>query len=236
MTATPPASPADDRGCRAAGRSPVSQRGRDLDRRPGRSRRPRRRAGGPTARRCRLATPITAPRNHGDAGDGAEPDQGTDGRALVGQRSDDGQPLGGVVQGEPDDQRGAQGQFADRVGRSDRQTLAEVVQADPDGDHDGEPAARRRSPPIARPPPVQHAVDRGERRGTPGPHRAAPAPGRRTPRRQRRRGRTPRARRRRRGTPSSPTVSASSTRTTPRPTRRSTGRTSMPSSTGITPT
>ena len=93
--------------------------------------------------------PSSAPRIAGAPAIRPSPTREPRRRALVGQRRDDRQPLGRVVQREPDDQRRAEGELADRVGRADRQPLAEVVQPDPDGDHAppaaARPAARRRS-------------------------------------------------------------------------------------------
>ncbi len=74
---------------------------------------------------------MKAPRIAGGAGDQAEDGQADDGGArLAGERRDDGQAFGGVVECEAKDEEGAEGELADRVGRADRQALAEVVQAD----------------------------------------------------------------------------------------------------------
>ena len=53
----------------------------------------------------------------------------------AGQRSDDPEAFGGVVQPEPDDQQQRQADLAAGGGLPDGQTFGEVVQADSDRDH-----------------------------------------------------------------------------------------------------
>ena len=59
------------------------------------------------------------------------------------ERCDHSHALGRVVQGEADDERGAEGELAHRQGRPDREPLAEVVHADPDGDEERDPSRAR---------------------------------------------------------------------------------------------
>ena len=66
-----------------------------------------------------------------------------DGRGL-GNGRDNRKALGGVVQREAENQQGAQRRFAKREGCANRQTLAEVVQADAHGYEKREHAARCR--------------------------------------------------------------------------------------------
>jgi hypothetical protein len=77
------------------------------------------------------------------AGDQAESQQPPQRRPLVRERRHDGQPFGRVVNREPDDEEGAQGQGTGAVGGPDREALAEVVQADADRDHQREIAGGR---------------------------------------------------------------------------------------------
>src|SRR5207244_3337475 len=62
---------------------------------------------------------------------------------LAGERGDDPEALGRVVQTEADDQRDRERELVRRGGLADREPLGEVVQADPYGDEDREPARRR---------------------------------------------------------------------------------------------
>ncbi len=64
---------------------------------------------------------------------------------------------------EADDEEGAEGQRAHGIGGADRQALAEVVQPDPDRDHQGEPEGARPggAPPLD--PRLEQAVDRRQR-------------------------------------------------------------------------
>jgi membrane protein DedA with SNARE-associated domain len=57
--------------------------------------------------------------------------------AVGGQRGDDTESLGGVVQGKADDQDGREPDGAGRGASSDREALAEVVQPDSDRDEQG---------------------------------------------------------------------------------------------------
>ena len=57
---------------------------------------------------------------------------------FFGDRGDDGEPLGRVVDRESDHEQGAERERAGGVGGADREALAEVVEADPDGDEQGE--------------------------------------------------------------------------------------------------
>ena len=88
------------------------------------------------------AAPMHSAESSWPAADRAEADQGSYWRALIGERGEDGQPPGRVVQGEPDDERRTDSQRAHGVGRPDGQSFTEVVQADTDGDHQGQ------SPPV----------------------------------------------------------------------------------------
>ena len=112
----------------------------------------------------------------------------------VGERRDDGQALGRVVDGEADDEERAERERADRVGRADRDALAEVVQADADGDEQRE--ALTAAPACAARSARRHAGSAGTRRR----RRATPAPRRRTPASPPPPARSPRASRRWPGT------------------------------------
>ena len=61
---------------------------------------------------------------------------------VAGQRRDDAEALGGVVQREADDQHGGQGDLVAGRGLADGQALGEVVQADADRDEQRQPARR----------------------------------------------------------------------------------------------
>jgi hypothetical protein len=50
--------------------------------------------------------------------------------------------FGGVVQGEADDEQGAECPFTKRECRADRQPLAEIVKADPDRNEERDDASR----------------------------------------------------------------------------------------------
>ena len=149
---------------------------------------------------------------------------------------DDRQPLGGVVQGEAHDQRGAERQRADGVGGPDGQALAEVVQPDAQRHEEGQPPRAGPvgllallAPPQAarRPPPAPDR--RPARPGTPAPRLrrpASPEPANSVPSS---RASMPRK-------PSSPSVSAIRNCTKRGSIERIQGSQSMPMATGITPT
>ena len=137
--------------------------------------------------------PIQAPRIAGAPAIRPRPSRRTSpGRAAPSraQRRDDRQALGGVVDREADDEEGAERERAGRVGGTDRQALAEVVEADPDRDQERQVGPRRR--PCRRRPRAWARCAWSQRRSRPGPGRRSSAPtktrlGRRTPRAPRRR-------------------------------------------------
>ena len=63
---------------------------------------------------------------------------------LAGERRDDPEALGRVVQAEADDQDEREADLAGRAGLADRQALGEVVQADPGRDQQRQPRATPR--------------------------------------------------------------------------------------------
>ena len=87
---------------------------------------------------------------------------------IAGQRGDDPEALGGVVQCEADDQHGGERDLAAGRRLPDRQSFGEVVQSDADRDQQRQPAGRR--PAARRRGPAGSLGDRhGARAAPPGP-------------------------------------------------------------------
>ena len=108
--------------------------------------------------------PIQAPTMAGPPASSPRPASVQQRGAVLRDRGDDGEPLGRVVDREPDHEQGAERECARRVGGADREALAEVVEADPDGDEQREmEAARRLAPDAACPRERMVDVDRGQR-------------------------------------------------------------------------
>jgi WD40 repeat protein len=72
----------------------------------------------------------------------AWPGRGAGAIPAAGQRRDDAEAFGGVMQAEPDDQQRGQRQLAGGRRLADREALGEVMQADPGGDHQRQPPRR----------------------------------------------------------------------------------------------
>ena len=85
------------------------------------------------------------------------------------ERRDDRQPLGRVVDREPDHEERAERERAGGVGGADRHALAEVVQPDPGGDE-------RRRRPARRAPPATTRRRSANRYATPAPMKTSAAP------------------------------------------------------------
>ena len=83
------------------------------------------------------------------AGQRREADEGRQPVPRLDQRCDDADAFGDVVQGEAEDQEGAERRRTGRERRADRQPLAEIVQADAERDGGGEaqPAELAPAPP-----------------------------------------------------------------------------------------
>ena len=96
------------------------------------------------------AAPIQAPSTAGAPAISPSATSRPQRRLRLGERRDDGQALGRVVQREADDEEGAERQRADGVRRADGDALAEVVQPDADGDEQREVARPRRPAPRPR--------------------------------------------------------------------------------------
>ena len=71
--------------------------------------------------------PTRAPRIAGPPAIAPRPSSALHPRFLRSERRDDREALGRVVDREADDQRAAEGEFADRIGGADREAFAEVV-------------------------------------------------------------------------------------------------------------
>ena len=107
-----------------------------------------------------------------EAGERGEADEGGKRRALLRrhQRGGDADALGDVVDDEADDQEGRQRRGAGGERRADREALAEIVEADAEGDEEGEAHALRR---LAAAPADRQQADGGQAHGDPDDGRAA---------------------------------------------------------------
>ena len=108
--------------------------------------------------------PIQAPAMAGPPASSPRPASVRSEGRFLRDRGDDGEPLGRVVDREPDHEQGAERECAGGVGGADREPLAEVVEADPDGDEQREVEAAGLLAAGRRPPAGAHRrVDRGQR-------------------------------------------------------------------------